>query len=142
MKNIAHLRGLAKKVCSRQQLICPFVDNATIHASVDLMNSLTTQTVSGQRFSVQNFRPNFFVDILSCVKLLLKFFRPTFFRRYSFVWKFFFGNFSVDKVFVERFNHRQILMKNLPSIYLSNFYIKIFPSKIFPSIFFRRYFFV
>ena len=55
MKNIAHLRGLAKKVCSRQQLICPFVDNATIHASVDLMNSLTTQTVSGHRF----FRPNF-----------------------------------------------------------------------------------
>ena len=54
MKNIAHLRGLAKKVCSRQQLICPFVDNATIQASIDLMNSLTSQTVLGhldQNFS-------------------------------------------------------------------------------------------
>merc|ERR1711971_665293 len=41
MKNIAHLKGLAKKACSRQMLACPFIENDTIAANVDFMNSLT-----------------------------------------------------------------------------------------------------
>jgi hypothetical protein len=45
MKNLAHLKGLAKKACSRQMLACPFVDNAVIQSNNAFMNSLTVQTV-------------------------------------------------------------------------------------------------